>query len=530
MDLKLENILNSNVGDELINEFFTIGKGEIFKDYIPISFFSNPVKTRMVISGVESEGEITLSSEDFQKHKNNDGKVLDVYTFNYIPVPNDKIKAGEEFVIKIKGKDMYDPSVKTPALLMDRSYNTLTEKIDTKKSGEEPTETEEGGEEQNVEVGDETFNEIEKDLSDLKSQASKLTSIKLSDRADDPNFRRNLVLNFANSNKTNIKIKGESLFNMLKKLSDDKIVEKDEVKWTDEVSTFFNDLFKLFSQLHKCCKENKLYLKIKKFLKNLYEILKEIRGNYKDQKKRDQVFTKIVMEMGEMIQYLSKVDSFTNKGQKAENIIKEEPQRTRIVFKDFNVNKPEVINDTKKTIFDDENLSQKEMERLAFKLYGKDAGRFFPKLSLKFKDIKNIFGVGVGGIETRQDKLADKYGIYNLDAMVGDKAYKSMKNTPQYEILFENDVRIEDAQNNIKLVIKKDSKKIFNYDSSEDVLVHKTSGNKHPNVSLIYMEMKEEPKEGESYNSKISKIIPTKGPILEKTPNYRVKFKVIDKL
>ena len=25
---------------------------------------------------------------------------------------------------------------------------------------------------------------------------------------------------------------------MLKKLSDDKIVEKDEVKWTDEVSTF----------------------------------------------------------------------------------------------------------------------------------------------------------------------------------------------------------------------------------------------------------------------------------------------------
>ena len=170
MDLKLENILNSNVGDELINEFFTIGKGEIFKDYIPISFFSNPVKTRMVISGVESEGEITLSNEDFQKHKNNDGKVLDVYTFNYIPIPNDKIKAGEEFIIKIKGKDMYDPSVKTPALLMDKSYNTLTEKIDTKKSGEEPTETEEGGEEQNVEVGDETFNEIEKDLSDLKSQ------------------------------------------------------------------------------------------------------------------------------------------------------------------------------------------------------------------------------------------------------------------------------------------------------------------------------------------------------------------------
>jgi len=167
---------------------------------------------------------------------------------------------------------------------------------------------------------------------------------------------------------------------------------------------------------------------------------------------------------------------------------------------------------------------------LAFKLYGKDAGKFFPKLSLKFKDIKNIFGVGVGGIQTRQDKLADKYGIYNLDAMVGGKTSKSFQNTPKYEILFENDVRIEDAPNNIKIVIKKGSKKIFNYDSSEDVLIHKTSGNKYPNVSFIYIEMNEEPEEGETYDSKITKIIPTKGSVLEKTPNYRVKFKVINEL
>ena len=58
---------------------------------------------------------------------------------------------------------------------------------------------------------------------------------------------------------------------MLKKLSDDKIVEKDEVKWTDEVSKFFNDLLKLFNELHKCCKENELYIRIKKFLKDGYE-------------------------------------------------------------------------------------------------------------------------------------------------------------------------------------------------------------------------------------------------------------------
>lgn len=531
MDLKLGSVLNSNIDDLLINEFFSIGKGEIFKDYIPISFFSNPVKTRMVISGVESEGEITLSSEDFQKHKNNDGKVLDVYTFNYIPIPNDKIKAGDEFIIKIKGKDMYNPNIKTPALEMDRGYNTLTDKIGTDSDDTTDDGETESGDDQNVSTDEETFNNLDSTLKDLKSQVPKLKSLDISGKADaDPNFRRNLVLNFANSSKTNIKVQGKSLFDMLKKLSDDKIVEKGETKWTDEVSKFFNDLLKLFSELHKCCKENKLYIRINKFLKNLYEALKNVRGKYKDKNERDVAFVKIVREMSDIIGYISSTSDFSNQGQKSESIIKEEPQRTRIVFKDFNVNKPEVIDDTKKTIFNDENLSQKEMERLAFKLYGKDAGKFFPKLSLKFKDIKNIFGVGVGGIQTRQDKLADKYGIYNLDAIVGDKKSKSMDNTPPYKILFENDVRIEDVQNNIKIVIKKGSEKIFNYDSSEDVLIHKTSGNKYPNVSFIYIEMKEEPEEGETYDSKITKIIPTKGSVLEKTPNYRVKFKVIDKL
>jgi hypothetical protein len=277
MDLKLGSVLNSNIDDLLINEFFSIGKGEIFKDYIPISFFSNPVKTRMVISGVESEGEITLSSEDFQKHKNNDGKVLDVYTFNYIPIPNDKIKAGDEFIIKIKGKDMYNPNIKTPALEMDRG---------------------ESGDDQNVSTDEETFNNLDSTLKDLKSQVPKLKSLDISGKADaDPNFRRNLVLNFANSSKTNIKVQGKSLFDMLKKLSDDKIVEKGETKWTDEVSKFFNDLLKLFSELHKCCKENKLYIRIKKFLKNLYEALKNVRGKYKDKNERDVAFVKIVREM-----------------------------------------------------------------------------------------------------------------------------------------------------------------------------------------------------------------------------------------
>ena len=59
------------------------------------------------------------------------------------------------------------------------------------------------------------------------------------------------------------------------------------------------------------------------------------------------------------------------------------------------------------------------MERLAFKLYGKDAGKFFPRLSFKHKDIKTLFGLlGKGGIKTSQEKMMDKYGIYNLDFAV----------------------------------------------------------------------------------------------------------------
>ena len=62
------------------------------------------------------------------------------------------------------------------------------------------------------------------------------------------------------------------------------------------------------------------------------------------------------------------------------------------------------------------------------------------------------------------------------------------------------------------------------------MLIHKTSGSKYGNVSQIYIDMLKEPKKGDTYDKQITKIIPTKGPVLEKTPNYKVNFKVLDKL
>jgi hypothetical protein len=530
MDLKLGSVLNSNIDDLLINEFFSIGKGEIFKDYIPIQFFNSPVKTKMVLGGIETEGEITLTDGDYNSHEKGEGKPLETYTFNYIPIPTSdgKIKKGDEFIIKIKGSDMYNPNIKTPALEMDKGYNTLTDKIGTDSDDTTDDGETESGDDQNVSTDEETFNNLDSTLKDLKSQVPKLKSLDISGKADaDPNFRRNLVLNFANSSKTNIKVQGKSLFDMLKKLSDDKIVEKGETKWTDEVSKFFNDLLKLFSELHKCCKENKLYIRIKKFLKNLYEALKNVRGKYKDKNERDVAFVKIVREMSDIIGYISSTSDFSNQGQKSESIIKEEPKVTKITFKDFNTNNSEVFNKAR-DLFDNEAISPREMERLAFKLYGKDAGKFFPKLSLKFKDIKNFFGVGVGGIQTRQDKLADKYGIYNLDSMVGGGSSKSMDNTPKYKIKFDTDVNIEDVKNGIKIKIDRGEEKIFNYNQSQKVLVHKTSGKKFQNVSQIFIEMDNKPEEGKSYNEKITKIIPIKGGVLEKNPNYKVRFTIVD--
>lgn len=522
MGLKLENILKSELDEKIIKEFFTIGKSDMFKDYVPITFFQTSQPTEIDLNGTKIKGEMLLSNEDYESHINSGGNIKDTYTFTL------RTDEGKDINFKIQGRDLYDPSSKTVALRKDKTYSIL---LDDTEVGSEETEVED----QDVSVDDDTFNNLDNDLKDLKSQASRLSSIKLSDRADDPNFRRSLVLNFANSNKTNIKINGESLFNMLKKLSDDKIVEKNEVKWTDDVSTFFNNLFKLFSQLHKCCKENKLYLEIKKFLKNLYEILKEIRGNYKDQKKRDQVFTEIVKEMSKMISYLSKVQSFKNKGQKAESLIKEEKKTAKLKFVNFNINPQRVSSETEEEVEDlytKKDLSKEDMERLAFKLYGKDAGKFFPRLSFKHKDIKTLFGLlGKGGIKTSQEKMMDKYGIYNLDFAVTGATSVDMDKLPKYQLQFNDNIDIRDEKGNQILRIKSGDKLVFNFSKNDKILIHKTSSSKYGNVSQIHIDMLKEPKKGDTYDrQKIIKIIPVKGPKFAINPKYKVNFKVLDKL
>lgn len=519
MSLKLGNILKTKLDENIISEIFTVGKGDMFKDYVPISFFKSPQYTELDLNGEQVNGQISLSSEDYDSHIDSVGEKKDSYTFNL------KKKDGKEISFKIKGSELYDPINETMALRKDKSYLVLL--------GNNDDSEQQGIEDQNISVDEETFSNLDNDLKDLKSQASKVKSLNISGKTDkDPNFVRNLVLNFANSSKTNIKIQGKSLFDTLKKLSDDKIVEKEGKKWTDEVSIFFNDLFKLFSELHKCCRENKLYIRIKKFLKNLYETLKSIRGNYKDQDKRNDVYDKIVLEMGEMIGYISTVNTFSNQGQKSESLIKEQKQTANIKFNKFNIKPQQVADETEEEIenlYSKEDLSSEDMERLAFKLYGKDAGKFFPNLSFKNKDITTLFGLlGKGGIKTSQEKMMDKYGIYNLDYATGEDKSRSMDKLPKFKLKFNEDVLVRDENDDTILKIRKGDELTFNYDKKNKVLIHKTSGKKYGNVSQIYIDMLKEPSEGENYDKqKIVKLIPIKGPKFAVQPNYRVNFTIV---
>lgn len=521
MSLKLGNILKTKLDENIISEIFTVGKGDMFKDYVPISFFKSPQYTELVIDDDKISGEISLSSEDYNTHINSVGEKKDSYTFNLTK------KGGEKISFKIKGSELYDPINETMALRKDKSYLVL---IDTVSSSPDQDEIKD----QDVSVDEDNFNNLDSSLKNLKSQVPKLKSLDISGKADsDPNFRRNVVLNFANSSKTNIKIQGESLFDMLKKLSDDKIVEKDEVKWTDEVSKFFNDLLKLFSELHKCCKENELYIRIKKFLKNLYEALKNVRGKYKEKNERDLAFVKITREMSDIIGYISSTGSFTNKGQKSESLIKEQNQTTKLKFNKFNINPKNVSDETEEEVenlYSKKDLSKEDMERLAFKLYGKDAGKFFPNLSFKNKDITTLFGLlGRGGIKNRQEKMMDKYGIsYNLDAAVGNSDDSSMNKLPKFKLKFNEAVSVRDENDDIILKINKGDELTFNYDKKNKVLIHKTSGKKYGNVSQIYIDMLKEPSEGENYDKqKIINLIPIKGPKFSVQPNYGVNFTIV---
>ncbi|MDB4326208.1 hypothetical protein N9966_00165 [bacterium] len=549
MGINLKSTLDKTLTTKLIQE--AIDTGDIFKEYMPAIVFNEPQQVQFKLSEKDEElltGELLLSGEDVDKILKEPGKTLPFYTFTL------DIK-GNTLEVKIDGKQLTNNEYKTAALVKGKVYDMLidgdSKTIDSEET-DDSEETKTTGDEVFVNIKDEKdFDEFNEDFKKLKNESSNLKALKLSRFAKNPSFRKALILNLINSKLSNIKVNGEPIAVNLKKLNDSNLLEappKKENKskipkgWENEIAKFFAELFKVYVTLNKCCKEEEITQKIKTFLKNLYLITREGRSNYNNEKERDKLFERIVDNMGDVINYLVGNLEFTNKKQQVENIIKEEEVKAQITFTNFDVD-PQDIEDSVEEFIEtldgngkdpygpdwkyEGNLNPEDIKNRGFNLYGKDAGRLFPKLSLFSGDIKTLFGLlRRGDASGRQQKIKDKYGIYDLSyAVTGSTKTQRMSNLPKITLQFIDDVNFNKDKAFVKF--KPEDKVVFNYDKKNKILIHKTSQKKYTNASQVFIEMNTEPKENEVYDSKIIKLIPLKGETFSVEPDYKVKFKIL---
>lgn len=549
MGINLKSTLDKTLTTKLIQE--AIDTGDIFKEYMPAIVFNEPQQVQFKLSEKDEElltGELLLSGEDVDKILKEPGKTLPFYTFTL------DIK-GNTLEVKIDGKQLTNNEYKTAALVKGKVYDMLidgdSKTIDSEET-DDSEETKTTGDEVFVNIKDEKdFDEFNEDFKKLKNESSNLKALKLSRFAKNPSFRKALILNLINSKLSNIKVNGEPIAVNLKKLNDSNLLEappKKENKskipkgWENEIAKFFAELFKVYVTLNKCCKEEEITQKIKTFLKNLYLITREGRSNYNNEKERDKLFERIVDNMGDVINYLVGNLEFTNKKQQVENIIKEEEVKAQITFTNFDVD-PQDIEDSVEEFIEtldgngkdpygpdwkyEGNLNPEDIKNRGFNLYGKDAGRLFPKLSLFSGDIKTLFGLlRRGDASGRQEKIKDKYGIYDLSyAVPGSTKTQRMSNLPKITVQFIDDVNFNKDKAFVKF--KPEDKVVFNYDKKNKILIHKTSQKKYTNASQVFIEMNTEPKENEVYDSKIIKLIPLKGETFSIEPDYKVKFKIL---
>jgi hypothetical protein len=164
------------------------------------------------------------------------------------------------------------------------------------------------------------LNEI---LGKVKERATALKGMKLMNYSDNQMFQKVLLDNFINSKVTSIKVNGKPISATLKQLYDNGLLEapprsrdinkKQQLPqgWENQMSSFFLELFKLFSLLNKSCKNNPVYGETKKLLKQLFLISRQGKGSYSDSKKRSELFKKLVGSLHNFFSYLSKSKDFT---------------------------------------------------------------------------------------------------------------------------------------------------------------------------------------------------------------------------
>jgi len=228
------------------------------------------------------------------------------------------------------------------------------------KDGEDNQNTEENKDKQKTEylnIPKPKLQQLNTDLEKLKTTTKKLSSLKLNKFVNNDTFLLTFIGNILNTKTSNIKINGEPIAVMLKKLKTNGLLEEpkrsrdinDKLSlpsgWENMVSLFFERLFKLYSKLHKCCKEQSdTYIQIKKLFNLIYLILKQGQSNIKDKQKLKKLSKKLVGTFSNFVNEFTKTDiEFSNKKQN-EDIIKD---NSKLLNELFNVLKEEGEEETK---------------------------------------------------------------------------------------------------------------------------------------------------------------------------------------
>lgn len=163
--------------------------------------------------------------------------------------------------------------------------------------------------------------ELNKLLGNSKQRASELKGMKLINFSDNSMFQKMLLDNFLNSKVTSIKVNGKPISVTLKQLYDNGLLEAPKRRdmnkkqqlpagWENQMSSFFSDLFKMFSLLNKSCKNNPVYEQSKKLFKQLYIISREGKGSVNDDKKRAELFKKLIGSLHNFFSSMTKVQNF----------------------------------------------------------------------------------------------------------------------------------------------------------------------------------------------------------------------------
>lgn len=502
MSLKITQILN-----EII---LTEEEVSVFTDYVPVYTLNTPTKVKFKLSTAgegELEGTIQLSESEHEKLLQ--GKPLNYYTFEIVI-------DDEKRTIQLSGKEVNKEG--TPSLYKNFPYNFIF--------GDDIIK---GDEEDNFYNGPD-LDDVNKELYDLKSESETFKVI--SKYKNDEEFQRVLLDSFISGTKS-IKMNQKSITDTLKDLRKNGLLEEPEMsgrkrnylKLKLSLQKFINNLFKLFAKLHKNGKNSNTYNIIKKFYKQLFFIVTKGQSNISDQKTRDKLWKQLLGNFSDLLKGLSNSKDFVkgkSKNKQNENFILEEVRKEQIIFTEFNFT-DEQIESSFEEVHDKYEGDLDALERYGFMLYGKDAGKLFPKLSFKYRDLKNLIRLGRGDISGRMEKRQDKYNIRDITTTDN----KTMTNLPKFLLEFLENVKWKDNEGN-EIRIPKGSIVPFNWDKDKKQLIHKQSGKKYSNVSQIIIGMSTEPKIGEEYsNEKISEVIPLSGKVIETSPNVRVKFKII---